>query len=324
MVTDFVGLIQGFLDSYGLLAVFVLLTLDSAMLLPLFPGEVLLVIAANRWGQTPVMLGLVIVVASAAATLGNLLVYGIARGAGRGFFERHPKLFLMSPRTRDKLERLFQRPAGQSLALFLRLVPLARLLVSLPAGLARMPVKRFILLSLIGNAIFNAGFMYVARDPQVATATNTYATPAWVFVQANWALVAVSGVGLGVVLSFKAARKAHRSPLEAEGSFLGFLARLVLFWGGIAVLVGLWIEPTIVYQAFQFAGLDLTTVAPDWPFAPASVAAAIGLGALFVWWIASSIWRGARRRVKHAKRVNRLKSQLDAQPRAVHDYRFKP
>src|SRR5687767_8615598 len=140
MVVDFAGPILDLLDQYGLFALFVLLMLDAAMLLPLVPGEVLLVMAAAKYGTNPFALGLVIAIASVAATTGNLLMYGIARGAGKGFVERHPRLFLMSARTRERMERAFQRPVGQSMALFMRLVPVARLLVSLPAGLARMPV----------------------------------------------------------------------------------------------------------------------------------------------------------------------------------------
>jgi membrane protein DedA with SNARE-associated domain len=333
MVVDFAGPLLDLLDRYGLAALFVLLTLDAAMLLPLVPGELLLIVAANRFGTNLFGLALVVAVASVAATAGNFLVYGVARGAGRGFFERHPRLFLISPKTRDKLERTFQRPLGQSLALFLRLVPVARLLVSLPAGLARMPIKRFLLLSLIGNVLFHTGFMYIAyesRRPDSPIATQSsalreaYGSPAWAYVQANWALVAVAGVGLGVALSLKASHRAHRRPLEAEQSFIGFLARLVLFWGGLAVLAGLWIEPTLVYESFRFAGVDLATLAPGVPYAPASVAAAIGASALLLWFVASSIWRGARRRVKAAKHMAKVKTQLDSKPRAVHEQRLRP
>lgn len=333
MVVDFVGPILDLIDQYGIFALFVLLVLDAAMLLPLMPGEVLLIMAAARYGTNPFGLAMIVLVASLAATTGNLLVYGIARAAGKGFVERHPRLFLMSPRTRERMERAFQRPVGQSMALFMRLLPVARLLVSLPAGLARMPAKRFILLSFIGNLLFHAGFMYVAyesRRPDSAVATykasvqEAYANPAWAYVQANWALVAVAGVGLGILLSFKASHSAHRRPLEAEGSFLGFLARLILFWGGIAVLAGLWIEPQFVYDAFAFAEVDLMALGGSWPYAPASVAAVIGVGSLLLWLVASSIWRAGQRRVKAAKRMHRIKAELDAKPRAVHEQRLRP
>ena len=47
---------------------------------------------------------------------------------------------MMPRKRRERLERTFQRPAGQSLVFFLRLVPLTRVLVNIPAGLAKMPI----------------------------------------------------------------------------------------------------------------------------------------------------------------------------------------
>ena len=44
------------------------------------------------------------------------------------------------------------------------LFPFLRLLVNIPAGLAKMPVKRFLVLTFLGNLLFHAGFMYITYE----------------------------------------------------------------------------------------------------------------------------------------------------------------
>ncbi|HLE48035.1 MAG TPA: DedA family protein, partial [Candidatus Thermoplasmatota archaeon] len=194
-MVDFGQDILEYVLEHGPIALFFMLMLDSAMILPFVPGELMLVVAVQQFATSRATLVFIILVATLGTTAGSLLLYGIARGGGRVFIEKHPRLFLMSPETRDKLERTFQRPLGQSLVLFLRLFPFTRILVSLPAGLAKMPWIRFTILTFIGNLIFNSGVMYLtyeARQPnsQVAAylglARDRYIDPLWLLVLANW------------------------------------------------------------------------------------------------------------------------------------------
>lgn len=308
MVTDLVAPILDLVARYGLRAIFVLLVLDAAMLLPLVPGELLLIYLATRYAHDAFSLALFVLFGAVAATLGNLLLYGIARGGGRPFFERHPRLFFMTPRRRDQMERLFQRPAGQSLVLLLRLLPLVRLLVNIPAGLARMPVVRFVVLTFLGNLLFHTGFMWLAYEsgqPGSAVASHAnelrdgYANPAWDYVRANWVATAAVLLALGIVLSIRASMRGARQPGEPfRGSLLGTLSTLVLFWGGMSILVGLWIDPPLVYDTLTLSGYDLRTVALGVPFEPLSVAATLGGVAILLGLLLSSARRSARRRVK--------------------------
>lgn len=58
----------------------------------------------------------------------------------------------------DKLDRAegWFRRYGDVLVLFARIVPIARSIVSIPAGTAKMPLVRFVVLTSIGSAIWNA------------------------------------------------------------------------------------------------------------------------------------------------------------------------
>lgn len=316
MVVDLLAPILDLVATYGLVAVFFFLVLDAAMLLPVLPGELLMIIAVQKFAPDRPALMFVVLLASTAATVGNLLFYGICRGGGRRLVEAHPRLFLMSPERRDRLEKLFHRPLGQSLVLFLRFFPFTRILVSLPAGLAGMPWIRYVVLSFLGNLPYHAAIMFLAfeaRRPdsavatQAATLKEAYANPAWAYVQANWVLVGLATLALAVILSLRASIKAARRPgKHPSSSLLGSLGTAVLFWGGAAILVGLWMEPPFVFDTISITGYDLRTTQLGLPYEPLSLAGAMGTGALLLGFVLASFSRNARRRPRHERLSSRI------------------
>jgi membrane protein DedA with SNARE-associated domain len=91
-----------------------------------------------------------------AGTLGYVLgsVGGWAIGAyGGATVERHPRLFHTSPEKLQRAGRWLDR-FDDWFVLFGRIVPLVRSFVSIPAGLARMPLGRFTLLTIPGSAVW--------------------------------------------------------------------------------------------------------------------------------------------------------------------------
>lgn len=297
-----------FMAVYGLLAVFILLVLDGAALLPAFPGEVVLIIAVHQYAHDLPGLALVFLVAVSAAMVGSFIVYGLGFAATGRKGKPRRKILGMSVRRQERMERVFARPIGQSLVLFLRLFPLTRVLVSIPAGLARMPVWRFFTLSLIGMTIFYGAFLWLTfkfRDsgsPVAATAANlqaaAYNSPGWTFIQANWIATGAIVVLIGVILSVRASRRMARDPEETSGSLIGTLATMVLFWGGVAVLVGLWLDPALVYEFLLIGGVDVFAHPLDVPYEPFSVVAGVAILAILLAWALHRIRRAARRKNK--------------------------
>ncbi len=91
-----------------------------------------------------------IVLAGLAGTMiGSWIAYAVGRAGRLELFERHGGKVHMGPAQIERADRWFQRH-GESAVLFGRLIPLIRAFVSLPAGIARMPLGRFTLFSLIG------------------------------------------------------------------------------------------------------------------------------------------------------------------------------
>lgn len=258
-----------FMESYGLIAIFILLVLDGAMLLPVFPGEIALILAVTTFANTPGDLVFLILLTSLASLLGSLLLYGIMRGGGRRVVERFPRLFMMPPRRRERMENTFQKPLGQTLVLFLRVFPLTRVIVNIPAGLAKMPVVRFIILSAIGLVVFHAGFLwftYEAGRPesviggQTAQLQAAYASPAWEWVQANAIAVGAVLLVIGILASIRSSRKMARDH-DAGGSMLGALAWIMLFWGGVALAAITYSEPRSAVRLAELGGVRVTAAA---------------------------------------------------------------
>ncbi len=144
-----------FVRDAGLPAVFVLMAVGS-MCIPI-PSEVVMLFAGfavadpggsgahHHFSLTGVVL------AGLLGTLvGSWVAYGIGRGGRLELLERHGHLLHMGPAQIERAERWFQR-YGDPAVLFGRMVPLVRAFVSLPAGVARMPLLRFTVLTLIGS-----------------------------------------------------------------------------------------------------------------------------------------------------------------------------
>jgi membrane protein DedA with SNARE-associated domain len=151
-VTDFilnpiVEVATEFISSAGLPAVFLLMALESACI-PI-PSEAIMLFAGFAVSKGELSLvGIV-----AAGVLGNLV--GSLVGYAIGYFGRvdlieRNRLFHVSPARMRQIESWFERN-GSATVFFSRMLPLVRTFVSVPAGVARMPLGRFSLLTVLGS-----------------------------------------------------------------------------------------------------------------------------------------------------------------------------
>jgi len=91
-----------------------------------------------------------IVLAGLVGTMvGSWIAYAVGRGGRLELLERHGAKLHMGPAQIDRADRWFDRH-GEWVVLFGRMIPLVRAFVSLPAGVARMPLVRFTVFSLLG------------------------------------------------------------------------------------------------------------------------------------------------------------------------------
>lgn len=125
-----------------------------------FPSEVVVPPAAWLAMATPEMtVVLVIVCATLGADIGALVNYYLSRWLGRPVIYRFANsrlghLCLLNQEAVEKAEAYFRRH-GNIATLIGRFVPAVRQLISIPAGLSRMPVGSFLLYTTIGAAGWN-------------------------------------------------------------------------------------------------------------------------------------------------------------------------
>jgi membrane protein DedA with SNARE-associated domain len=143
-----------FVRDAGLPGIFALMAISSACI-PI-PSEVVMLFAGFAVadpGQSASHHHLTLIGVILAGLLGTMVgswaAYAVGRGGRLELLERHGGKLHMGPAQIERAERFFQRH-GEATVLFGRLIPLLRAFVSLPAGVARMPLGRFTIFSLIG------------------------------------------------------------------------------------------------------------------------------------------------------------------------------
>jgi membrane protein DedA with SNARE-associated domain len=101
------------------------------------------------------------VAATIGALVGAVILYGL--GAVVGYDRLHELagkrwFFVLSQKDLERGERFFEQH-GAKVVLIGRCIPLVRSVVSVPAGLARMPLPLFLLFTAIGSGVWNALFI---------------------------------------------------------------------------------------------------------------------------------------------------------------------
>jgi membrane protein DedA with SNARE-associated domain len=151
--------VTGFVRDYGLIIVFLTIGLETSGL-PL-PGETALVAAAVLASQGHFSIVSVIVVASAAAILGDNAGYWLGRKLGRGFLQRYDVVRRFSDRVLPRAERFFRRHGGKAI-FFARWLSGFRIAGAWIAGFAHMPWWRFFFWNASGGIAWAATVSLVA------------------------------------------------------------------------------------------------------------------------------------------------------------------
>ena len=143
--------------QYGLILVCAVIFCEY-MNLPGFPAGVIMPSIGVLIAQSQLSLGLTIVLSVVFGVLGSLVIYGLCYWGGEPIME---KLFGKSEKFRSFVRRCHEyidAQHGRGLALC-RIIPVLRTIVSIPAGLIRMPVKWFVGWSALGIAVWNTALI---------------------------------------------------------------------------------------------------------------------------------------------------------------------
>jgi len=153
-----VDLATKFIDQVGLAGLFVLMTLESACI-PI-PSEATMLFAGfdvskGKWSLLEITL-----VGSVANLVGSWIAYAVGYFGRIELLEKHGRTLHISPKQLARADRWFER-YGSAAVFFSRMLPIVRTFISLPAGVARMPLGRFSVLTFLGCVpwVFALGFI---------------------------------------------------------------------------------------------------------------------------------------------------------------------
>ena len=130
------------------------------------PSEVIMPLAGFAAYQGKMSLWGITLVASAAEVLGALVIYFIALKGGRPLLDKYGKYVLLPPSKLDRADKWFGK-YGHEAVLMGRCIPIVRKLITVPAGIARMNLKKFIIYTFRGSLpyAFALGYMGFILGP---------------------------------------------------------------------------------------------------------------------------------------------------------------
>ena len=144
---------------WGLPLVFCFMAIESSFI-P-FPSEVVMLPAGFMAARgelgiesVPMAIAAVLCAGTLGSVAGAYVNYALAAKLGLPFLRRHGRRFFIGPEALDRACELFNRYGGAT-TFVCRLVPVVRQLISIPAGVARMPLGSFTLFTAAGSLIWS-------------------------------------------------------------------------------------------------------------------------------------------------------------------------
>ena len=151
MLNEAINWLVATIGSMGYWGIFLLMAMESSVI-PI-PSEIVMPPAGYLVQQGKMNMALVIVSGTAGSLIGAYANYFAARYLGRKLLLRYGRYVWITEEHFAQVERFF-RAHGEISTFVGRLLPVARHLISLPAGLARMNHWRFSLYTLAGAALW--------------------------------------------------------------------------------------------------------------------------------------------------------------------------
>lgn len=166
--------ITEFMQSGGYLAVFALMALEN--IFPPIPSELIMPFAGFVAARGDLNVFGVLIAGTAGSVAGALPWYYAGKVYGKErlekFADKHARWLTVTHGDIEHAMESFEKH-GRKVVLFGRLIPAIRTLISVPAGLAGMPMGQFLLYSTVGSLVWTgiltgAGYMLESQYERVA------------------------------------------------------------------------------------------------------------------------------------------------------------
>jgi len=147
--------ITEFMQSGGYLAVFALMALEN--IFPPIPSELIMPFAGFVAARGDLNVVGVLIAGTAGSVAGALPWYYAGKVYGKErlekFADKHARWMTVTHGDIEHAMESFEKH-GRKVVLFGRLIPAIRTLISVPAGLAKMPMGQFLLYSTVGSLVW--------------------------------------------------------------------------------------------------------------------------------------------------------------------------
>ncbi len=163
--------ISGVISAMGYPGIALLMAIESCCV-PL-PSEMIMPFAGWLVATGRFTLWGIALAGAIGCVVGSIPAYYAGMYGGRALVQRYGKYFLMSTEHLDCAERFFAR-RGDITVLVARLLPMVRTFIAFPAGVARMPMGKFIVYTFVGSFPWCLGLgwvgMKVGENREILTA----------------------------------------------------------------------------------------------------------------------------------------------------------
>jgi membrane protein DedA with SNARE-associated domain len=164
--------VQRAVSAGGYPAVFLFIMLEST-LVPI-PSEIVMPLAGFMASKGEFSLPVILVINSVGALVGSGICYAIGVVGGKPFLVNYGKYFLVREHDIARTEAFFAKH-GEKTILIGRFLPVIRHVISVPAGIARMPLPGFFLQTFLGSTIWGGVLIllgyYVGANWEVFSST---------------------------------------------------------------------------------------------------------------------------------------------------------
>lgn len=145
------------INKFGYLAISFLIALEN--IFPPIPSEIILTFSGFMTIHTKLNIILVIISATIGSVIGAFILYKIGNILNKERLEKLikskvGKVLRLKKKDIEKADYWFDTK-GSITVFFCRFIPIVRSLISIPAGMSSMPIKKFLVLTALGTLIWN-------------------------------------------------------------------------------------------------------------------------------------------------------------------------
>lgn len=151
------------------------------LMIEIIPSEIVLAYGGYMVSEGTIGFIGSIIAGVIGGTIAQIFIYWIGRYGGRPFLDKYGKYLLIKKHHIDMSENWFQK-YGAGVVFSARFIPVVRHAISIPAGIARMPFLKFVVLTVLAIIPWSILFVYLgiqlgSQWDDVENIAGTYTTP---------------------------------------------------------------------------------------------------------------------------------------------------